>query len=914
MATRVAQPVFVEAIGHCFRDRAAMTPHAVAVACGDESLTYRQLHERVERLALLLVGRGVGPGVRVGLRVHRSVDMVVAVYAIVGAGGAYVPFDPRYPADRTAFMLEDSQVQLVLGHRDLLEQLPATAVELLPLDDAEQQAAVARPTDGTSGAQQLKDPQPDDIAYVLYTSGSTGRPKGVAVTHRSVAHLVNWAAEAFKPEDLAMVAAAASLNFDISVFELFAPLALGGGVRVVDDAISMSLAVHRHQADITMLVTVPSAVAELVHMRRLPSSLRVIITVGEVLTRGLADAILRERPDVRLFNAYGPTEATVFVTGADVVAGGTEPPSIGRPFPHVRLHVVDDQLRPVAQGQWGELLIAGEWLAGGYHNRPELTSERFLPDTIAPDPASAAGGRMYRTGDLVRLRADGEYDFSGRLDQQIKLRGHRVEIGEIESVLTALEGVRAAAVVPQSSGGTVTSLVAVLVAGSKDLDTRQVRQELTTKLPDYMVPSRFQLVTELPYLPNGKLNRNALADTTSIDAPATRDLGRLPETDEEALVAAMMAGVLEIDEVGAEEDFFLDLGATSLQGIRLLTDLHRATGILLPASHLLEASTAAALAQSLRNDGAMQPQSAVVLQDGEPGQPTLFLLCGWFGQALGYRRLLQHIELPQVRVVAVSPQPNEAGELLRTVTEMRDRSIALIRREQPTGPYWIGGYSMGGMLAHETVAELERQKEELLPVLLLDSDARTAGVRAQWLEGLSVLATLLRGPRSKRRELWNAATRRLERRRSGQSYGHSPEQAMREDVRARTRQAQAGGGAAALIGLDQIDEANFGAVATWHPSRSPRSLRPLLDPRMGRLSRSGRPRLAVVHPALQSATHHLRIRPPDDDAGARRVTARDRWCAARCRPSCEKMPLPNRSSSWLAAASSDTRESARSAG
>jgi amino acid adenylation domain-containing protein len=821
VATRVSSPAFVEAIGACFRERAAVSPHVIAVASGDETITYRQLHERVERLAFLLMRRGVGPGIRVGLRVHRGIDMVVAVHAVVGAGGAYVPFDPRYPADRTAFMLDDSQVQLVIGHADLLEQLPTTDVELLVLADAEAQAASEAPGESPMRAKMLMAPHPDDLAYVLYTSGSTGRPKGVAVTHRSLRHLVNWAAEEFKAEDLAMVAAAASLNFDISVFELFAPLASGGAIRVVDDAISMSLAVYRHQSDLTMLVTVPSAVAELVHMHRLPAGLRVIITVGEVLTRGLADAIIRERPAVRLFNAYGPTEATVFVTGSDVVAGGNEPPSIGRTFPHVQLYVVDEQQRQVPQGEWGELLIAGEWLAAGYHNRSELTAERFLPDDIDPQPTeSSFGPRMYRTGDLVRLRSDGEYDFSGRLDQQIKVRGHRVEIGEIESALTALGGVRAAAVVPQSSDGIVTALVAVLVAGDPGLDTRRVRQQLGATLPEYMVPSKFQVLDELPYLPNGKLNRGALAADISIDPPATRELGRRAESGEEALVAGLMAGVLEIDEVGAEEDFFLDLGATSLQGIRLLTELHRASGILLPASHLLEASTAAQLAQSLVNDGAMQPQAAVVLQEGHPGHPTLFLLCGWFGQALGYRRMLQHVDLPQVRIIAVSPQPNEMGELLSSVTELRDRCISLIRREQPTGPYWIGGYSMGGMLAHEVVAQLERGGENLLPVLLLDSDARTAGLRAQTLEGLRVLATVLRGPRSQRRELWAGARRRLERRRSGQSYGHSTEQAMKEDVRARTRQAQAGGGALALAGLDKIDEANFGAVAHWHPSRS----------------------------------------------------------------------------------------------
>jgi amino acid adenylation domain-containing protein len=801
------------------------TPHAVAVRHQGRSLTYAELDRRVEQVAQALRERGVARDTLVGLCVPRDELMVAAVFGIIRAGGAYVPFDPKYPRDRVAYMVNDSGIELLIGTRELLKDFPAGDAELLYLEDLTAQGSVeGSPARGDNPAprpgsasliERHSGAAPDDLAYVLYTSGSTGKPKGVAVTHRSLAHLISWGRGTLTAEELAVSAATASLNFDISVAELFIPTAVGGSIRVLEDPLAIADAGHR--SDLTMFNAVPSVAAELVRRHGIPPSVQTIICVGEVLSRGLAEQLLWERPGLRLINAYGPTEATVYVSGADVIAGEPGAPSIGFPFPMVRMYVLDDDLQPVPPGEWGELIIAGEWLARGYYLRPELTAEKFVPDTIRPE----LGQRMYRTGDLGRLLPDGRFEIAGRKDQQVKLRGFRVELTEIESALAALDQVDVAAVVPNGDHGAVHSLTAVVVSASADLDVKSIRAQLAQTLPEWMVPTHVVVTDALPTQPNGKLDRSAVklyADSLAQADVAHRTIGRLPESPQEQQVASIMGELLEISSVGADEDFFLDLGGTSLQGVRLLTEIWRVTGVWLPMSLLLEDTTAARLGEALSADGALEQQPVVVLQPGDGNGKTIYLFSGWFGQTLGYRRLLRHLDMPSLRVVSICPQPLADGSFATNMTELAERSYRLLRQDQPSGPYWIGGHSMGGMLAHEIAGRLVEEGIDVWPVISIDPHARAVGPRAIVDEFGHLATELFKGSKAQRAATLALLVQRLRRRRA-----KNAQNALQADVEDRTaslRSQMRSGTEGVLDKLEATDQANFAAIESWAPSRS----------------------------------------------------------------------------------------------
>jgi amino acid adenylation domain-containing protein len=787
------------------RDVARRDPSATAVRFGERVVSYAEFDERVAAWSRALTEIGIGRDRLVGVSAVRDVDMVVAVHAIVRAGGAYVPLDPTYPRERLEFMIADSGVDVVIGSRDVLAGLDGIQVPLRPFDDLAPAAGVASPEAAPEHDVVIA---PDDLAYVIYTSGSTGNPKGVEVTHRSLAKLVSWAREHFSDSELAVSAATTSLNFDISVFELFVPLALGGSIRLLEDPLAVAGAGHR--SDLTMLNAVPSVVAELIRMHGLPPSLKTLVCAGEVLPRRLADQVLLECSGLRLVNAYGPTETTVFVTAADVELGAASALPIGFPLPDVRIYVLNEERMQVAPGEWGELAIAGEWLARGYHNRPDLTAERFLPDTINPGLQQ----RMYLTGDIGRRRPDGCYEFAGRKDSQVKIRGFRIELGEVEGALTSLPGVQGAGVTPVQGDSGLQSLTAVVVHDA-ELDPRQLRGELAQLLPYYMIPSRFVQVSALPRLPNGKMDRNAVAELATRQTPTGVGIASEAQGFREKQVADLMAELLGVSTVGREQDFVLDLGGSSLQGVRLLTELWRATGVELPASVLLGEATPVALARALESHGALQPDATVVLQEGAPGGPTLFLLSGWVGQSLGYRRLLEHVGLPALRVIAVCPQPENAV-FTSDMSVLVERTLRLVEAHQPGGPYWLGGHSMGGMLAHEVAGRLHGLGRQVWPTILVDSHARAVGPRALADELRYYLGALVTGPAERRRQARANFRQRL-RRRQSKSAG----EALQAELVARTKEATAaapGGGVLAM--LDATDDANFKAIESWRPSRS----------------------------------------------------------------------------------------------
>ncbi|HLL47012.1 MAG TPA: amino acid adenylation domain-containing protein, partial [Longimicrobiaceae bacterium] len=434
-----------------FAAQARRTPGAVALRFAGEELTYAELHARAGRLAHLLRRRGVGPEVAVGICLPRTPEMVAALLAVLGAGGAYLPLDPSYPAERLGWMLEDAGARLVLTDTALAGRLPARA-EAVALDAAAVREELAHAPDGAPESGVV----PENLSHVIFTSGSTGRPKGVMIRHSSTTVLVHWLREAVPDEERSAVLASTSINFDVSVAEIFGTLCWGGTLYLVENALELARFPDRERIRYASMV--PTAAAELLRMGAVPAGVRTLNLGGEALPAALARELYALGTVERVGNLYGPTEDTTYST-ATVVPRGADRVTVGRPVANTRALVLDPELGLVPVGVVGELYLAGDGLARGYSNRPELTAERFLPD-----PFGAPGGRMYRVMDRVRRLPGGELEYLGRADFQVKVRGFRIEPGEIESVLLAHPGVRAAVAVAREDSPGERRLVAYLAA------------------------------------------------------------------------------------------------------------------------------------------------------------------------------------------------------------------------------------------------------------------------------------------------------------------------------------------------------------------------------------------------------------------------------------------------------------------
>jgi amino acid adenylation domain-containing protein len=579
-----------------FEEQARRSPAAIAVESGGEALTYEELNQRADRLAAHLRGLGVGPEVLVGLAVERSPAMVVAMLAVLKAGGAYLPLDPGYPEARRDMMLEDARAAVVLASRsrDLKDSR----------DSKDEELSISVSTRSLVSQESLRSfdsLQPANAAYVIYTSGSTGRPKGVVVEHRSIAAYARSAAEAFglRPED--RVLQFASISFDTSGEEIFPALASGATLVLRPEDMALSIAHFLRELErlrITVL-DLPTTywhelAAGLGREGTLPACVRLVILGGE---KALPDrlALWREKvsPGVRLLNTYGPTEATIVASRCDLTRGPAGAP-IGRPIPGARAYVLGRRGEPSPAGVPGELYVGGSGLARGYLNRPEVTAERFVPDPFGDSP----GSRLYRTGDLVRWRPDGELEFLGRVDRQVKIRGFRVELGEIEAALRGHSAVHDATVAVQGPQGD-QRLVAYLVrerteAAEPPMDLRAFLRE---RLPEFMVPAVFMELAALPLTPSGKVDRRALPGPTA----ARRETAAAyvaPKTELERTIAAVWRDLLGVDRIGLEDNFF-ELGAHSLLLVRAHARLREALSRELTVIDLFRHASVGALARHL---------------------------------------------------------------------------------------------------------------------------------------------------------------------------------------------------------------------------------------------------------------------------------------------------------------------------
>lgn len=575
-ATRAVFPES-KCVHQLFEEQVGRTPEATAVICGEERVTFRELDERANRLAMELRALKVGADALVGICLERTMEMVVAVLAVLKAGGAYVPLDPNYPRERLAFMLEDARASVLLTHSNLAGVVPAGDAGIVFVD-AERRRAPRR-------VSVVPAVEARNLAYVLYTSGSTGRPKGVAVEHRSVVALIAWARRRYRPEELRGVLASTSLGFDLSVFELFVPLATGGAVILAANALSLPTLPAAHE--VTLINTVPSAIAELLRLGAIPGSAQTLNLAGEPLAQDLVDKLYQQPAVRRVFDLYGPTETTVYSTCALRRPGGRA--TIGRPLENEQVYVLDARLRPVPLGVPGELFIGGDGLARGYLNRPELTAEKFIVSPFAP------GERLYRTGDRVRLLPDGNIEFLGRLDHQVKLRGHRIELGEIESTLRAQPGVDEAVALVWTQAGDPRLVAYVAPVAGRDIEAAEIRHELQQKLPGYMVPTAIVPLANLPRTPNGKIDRRALPPPDGAAADAAARGYVAPGTPTEETLARIWCELLGRERIGTHDDFFA-LGGHSLLVTQFIARVRAAFRVELSMRAVFQTPTVAALA------------------------------------------------------------------------------------------------------------------------------------------------------------------------------------------------------------------------------------------------------------------------------------------------------------------------------
>jgi amino acid adenylation domain-containing protein len=569
-------------VHHLVERQADRTPDAAAVLFGVEQLSYAALEERANRLAHFLRDRGVGPESLVGLCVERSHEMVLAVLAVLKAGGAYVPLDPSYPQERLAFILEDVQARVIVTQRSLLAALPPHGAATVLLDDHAAAIAAASAERPAGGAIDR------NLFYVLFTSGSTGRPKGCAVEHRSAVALLHWLRHWWQDEDLEGVLASTSLNFDPSLFELFAPLIRGGAVLVAENALSLP---DLPLADrVTLISTVASALAELVRMDAVPPSVRVANLAGEPLQNAVVQRIYEGSGIARAYNLYGLTEDTLYTTGELIVRGSKEAITIGRPIANRQIHILSAELEPVPVGVAGQIYVGGAGLGRCYVHRPELTAERFLPNPFTAEP----GERLYRTGDLARRRRDGRIEYLGRLDHQVKIRGFRVELGEIEAALIRIPDVRDAVVLARDEAGGKRLTAFLVPRPGASLTAGALRAALRDRLPEHMIPADFVVLAALPLTPNGKVDRLALTMSRAGGLGLEGD-HTPPRTPVERRLAELWTELLRIEWPGIDQSLF-ELGGHSLLATQLVSRIRTVFQVELPLRQVFEEPTIAELA------------------------------------------------------------------------------------------------------------------------------------------------------------------------------------------------------------------------------------------------------------------------------------------------------------------------------
>jgi amino acid adenylation domain-containing protein len=694
-----------------FEEQVARTPDKTALVFEDQSLTYRELNRRANQLARLLRSKGVGQDTIVGIMVERSLEMIIGLLGIVKAGGAYLPLDPDYPEERIGFMLEDSSATILLTQSRLRERISFPG-ETIDLDDPE--------TFRGDDSDLLNINKPEDLLYVIYTSGSTGTPKGVLIEHRNVVNLISHEFTRADLDFTGRVLQFTTICFDVCYQEIFSALFSGGQLHVANSPLRQDpnrLVQYISDNELNVVFLPPALLALITNdeecLKQFPGSLKHIITAGEQLViTPILKAYLETR-HVLLHNHYGPAETHVVTTFTlDFRDQMMELPPIGQPIINNRIYILNRESSLLPIGVPGELMVSGDSVGRGYLNRPDLTAEKFVANPFIP------GERMYRTGDLARWLPDGNIEFLGRIDHQVKIRGFRVELGEIEVCLLTHQSVKEAVVTARDDQAGAKYLCAYIVSEAP-LSTPELREHLSRRLPDYMIPSCFVALERLPLTPNGKIDRQALPDPEGrLETGAP--LKELPHDALEAKLLGIWEDILGISPIGVNENFF-DLGGNSLHSVRLLVKTSEVLGKKLPFSAIFQAPSIAKLAALIRQDNLSLPLAACLSPSGS-GIP-------FFGMGVP-------VELRVGLDKNFSFYTFQHGNTFsNSIEKIASEYLTEVYKIQPSGPYLLGGFSIGAVIAFEMAQQLLAQGQDVALLFLLDPpwELATSKIRATGL-------------------------------------------------------------------------------------------------------------------------------------------------------------------------------------
>ena len=695
-----------------FEERTRERPGVIAVSFAGRRVTYGRLNEKANRIAALLRNAGVQTESLVAVYLERSPDLIASLLGIWKAGGAYLPIDLTNPRQRVASILDDAQVDFVLTERKLIGSLPDTAARLLCVEDLP-------PVSGSSGRDHRSSfapvpPSPERLAYVIYTSGSTGRPKGVEITHGALHNVIQSIGRdvALKPADV--VLANATIAFDISNEEIFLPLVAGASVHLLEQEFvgdgGKLIEVMRRSKPSLVFGTPTSWRLALEAGWQGDRNLQIVVG-GEVLPLSLAKTLAGMTRAV--WNHYGPTETAICAT-RERIATDTEHVTLGKPIENVGIYVLDKELYPVPASEVGEIYISGAGVGRGYRNCPELTERVFVDNPFSETP----GARMYKTGDLGRLLPDGHLDFQGRVDNQVKLRGFRIELEEIEEAIRSFEGVHAGFVQVVDYGADDQHLVAYFFA-DKHVAAADLRGALRQRLPYYMLPSELIPLESLPMTINGKVDRGALDGIRiAFETEALQESTLPPSDDLEAKLQAIWQKLLKVRSVGPNDDFF-DMGGHSLLASRMFAEIERMTDRKVPLSALIQNPTVAKLSSYLHKRPETEWPSLVPIRE-HGTLPPLFIAHGLGSHLLLFRELAEGLgsDQPVYGIQLAAPTGAKLGEL--SLEAIATHNVELICAVDPVGPYHLAGHSLGGLLVFEIASQLRQQKKEIGLLALMD--------------------------------------------------------------------------------------------------------------------------------------------------------------------------------------------------
>lgn len=692
-----------------FEEQVKATPKAIALVFEGQKLTYKELNEQANQLAHFLQKQGIRPESVVGVCVEKSIEMVLGLLGVMKAGGAYLPMDPKYPAERLAYMIQDSGTQIILTQDHLLGVLPPNHARSICLDSHWE--TIAKETTGNPKTKM----DPANLAYMIYTSGSTGQPKGVMLRHQGLCNLANAQIKDFRVTAKSRVLQFASFSFDASVSEVFMALHCGATLYLARPESMLpgpDLLRLLEEEEITTVTLPPSVLAVLPESKL--SGVRTIISAGERCSWEIARRWSRGR---RFLNAYGPTENTVCASSFHVEVeetGATAP--IGIPMENVQLYILDEFMNLVPPGAAGELHIGGVGLARGYLNRPDLTAEKFIPNPFSAQP----GARLYRTGDLVRHLADGNIEFLGRIDHQIKIRGFRIELEEIEKVLEQHDQIQNVLVLVREHTAGDARLVAYLVPKpNRKPELADLQAYLREKLPEYMLPSALILLDAFPLTPNGKIDRNALP-APDYAVSSTRAAYLAPRDSLELKLTQIWEQILGVGKVGVKDNFF-DLGGHSLLAVRLLAKIEQDLGRSIPLVTLFQEPTVEHLAKNLREEKTEKDWSPIVeLHSSQAKTPPLYVVHPSGGSVHWYADLSRHL-VDEFPLFGFQARGLVGKQTLQTeIPDMAALYVDALLEQQPLGPYFIASWSLGVIIAYEMAQQLDAMGHEVGLLAMFD--------------------------------------------------------------------------------------------------------------------------------------------------------------------------------------------------